>query len=545
MESYPRSVWAHHGVIATPNALASGTGLRILARGGNAVEAAIGAAATMAVVYPHMNGIGGDNVWLIHDGRHGETRALLGIGCAGQQVSIKRVRDHGVMGRLPDRGALAVNTPPGAVDGWWEAYQYSVKQLEGRLDWDSLLADAIRYADDGYPVSESQAMWSTVLLGLVQKQSFSGLVEAYLTPSGQTPEVGRRQLMPHLAETLRVIARKGRDGFYRGPVAESIVDELQQGGGLLEYGDWGQIHAVWDHPISVSYRDRYQLLNTPAPTQGFTALMMMGLMENWSLDKWGPDSVRYLHVMIESAKLALKVRNQELGDPGWMTNAPADLLAVHRLQTLARQIDPDGPAIPLETGRGLEGGTVAIMAVDQMGNAVSLIQSLYSDFGSGFFAKRAGVLMHNRGTSFSLLPNGPNSLAPGKRPAHTLSAAMALSQGSPVLVYGTMGGDGQPQIQAEVVTRILDFGMSVNHAVDAPRWLYDRTWGPRQEAAVVVESRFSPAVIEQLRQRGHNVHLLSEYDDKMGHAHVVRINAATKAMTAAADPRSDGGAYVI
>ncbi|PSR21535.1 MAG: gamma-glutamyltransferase [Sulfobacillus acidophilus] len=542
MKAWPRPFWSLNGAVATPNALASGAALRILAQGGNAVEAAIAAAATMAVVYPHMNGIGGDNVWLIHDGRKSETRALLGIGRAGQGVSIDAYVARGISGTLPARGVLAANTAPGAIDGWWEAYQYSVSQLDGRLDWPELLAAAISYADEGYPVTESQATWSMLLPELAEQYSLPGLRETYLTKAGQPPRVGERQRVSGLAETLREVAKAGRDGFYRGLVAESIIEEIQAAGGLLEYDDWTRPHATWDTPLSLPYRGRYQLINTPAPTQGFSALMLLGLVEHFPLPTWDRQSARYIHVMIESAKLALNCRNQELGDPDYMHYPAQQLLSPANLRAAARHIDADGAALDIPLDRPWDGGTVAIMTADRMGNAVSLIQSIYHDFGSGFIAQRSGVLLQNRGTSFRLEKDTPNSLMPGKRPAHTLCAAMVMREQRPLLVYGTMGGDGQPQTQSAVATGVLDYGLNVQEALSAPRWLYGRTWGETQ-AAVVLENRFSDAVLQDLRRRGHQVSVVSSYDDKLGHAQAIMIDAVTSAMAAATDPRSDGGAY--
>lgn len=542
MQSGPRPFWAHNGAIATPNALASGTGLRILAAGGNAVEAAIGAAATMAVVYPHMNGIGGDNVWLIHDGQRGETRVLLAIGKAGRRVSIDEYKQRGIVGELPQRGALSANTPPGVVDGWWEAYAYSSQRLGGRRDWPEFFVDAIRYAEEGYPVTYSQAVWSSVIRDLADQKGLEGLRETYLTPSGTIPLVGQRQRIPALAQTLRQVERYGRDGFYRGLVAESIIHELQAAGGMLTPDDWSDPHAVWGKPLELSYRGTYQLLNTPPPTQGFAALMIMGILEHFPLRTWGDATANYLHVMIESAKLALGVRNRELGDPAFMTHSATALLAPERLRSLAAHIDPQGMTLA-GPSRGMDGGTVAIMTADNMGNAVSLIQSIYHDFGAGFVAQRSGVLLQNRGTSFSLNPGQPNSLAPGKCPAHTLSAAMVLHDGRPYLIHGTMGGDGQPQTQSAVTTRVLDYGMDVVQALAAPRWLYGRTWGEAQQA-VFLEGGYAPGVVDDLRRRGHDIKSMFRYDDKLGHAQAIAIGQQGSSMAAASDPRSDGGAYI-
>jgi gamma-glutamyltranspeptidase/glutathione hydrolase len=542
MESKPRPFYTLNGAVATPNALASGTALRILSHGGNAIEAAIGAAATMAVVYPHMNGIGGDNVWLIYDAVHDETRALVGIGQAGRAATVDAYRQRGFTDSMPERGVLAVNTSPGAIDGWWEAYQYSAGRMLGQWDWNDLLRDAIQYADEGYPVTYSQAQWSHGLMEMARRYNVPGLVDTYLTESGKVPLVGQRQRFPNLSKTLKLIAKYGRDGFYQGTVAESIIEEIHANNGLLTLADWREPHAVWDSPLSLTYRGDFLLMNTPPPTQGIAALMIMGLLNQFPVESWDSRSLNYLHVMIESAKIALTVRNRELGDPSSMTVPAQDLLGAQHLHELANKIDPAGRASVFPTGPSLDGGTVAIVVHDNLGNAVSLIQSIYHDFGSGFVAKNSGVLLQNRGISFSLQSHHPNTLAPGKRPVHTLSAAMAFRKGRPILVYGTMGGDGQPQTQSALVTRVLDHGQNVVEALSGPRWLFGRTWGDTEQS-VFLEGGFSHEVVEALRHRGHTITVLGPFDDKFGHAQAIEVNPTTSSMAAASDPRSDGGAY--
>jgi gamma-glutamyltranspeptidase/glutathione hydrolase len=529
-------------VVTTPHALATAAGLRLLQAGGNAVEAAIATASAIAVVYPHMNSVGGDNFWLIYSARERRVRALLACGPAGSACTIDAYRASGHADAIPRRGALAANTVPGAVDGWWEAYGYSQRHMDGRRAFAGLLAEAISYAESGFPVTASQEVWTRKNVGpesgaFGHLEHLRGFREAFLRADGTGWARGEILALPELARTLREIARDGRDAFYRGPLAAKIVGSLRAQGGLLTEADFSGYRSRWADPVSVRYRD-WTVLNTPPPTQGVTSLQILNIIENYPIAAWGDESSAYYHLMVEAAKQAFVDRDAWIADPEFSPVPVADLLAKRRGQAQAAAINLNRALAP-QPIRPLGGGTVWIGVVDASGNAVSLIQSIYFDYGSGVVAEGTGVLLQNRGSAFSLDPAHPNALAPGKRPFHTLNPPMALRDGRPELVYGAMGGEGQPQTQAALVTRILDLGMDVQAAIDAPRWLYGRTWG-QVSAALSLEARVPEGILRELVARGHDVRVVGPWDDLMGHAQAIWIDPRTGVRHGGADPRGDG-----
>lgn len=529
-------------MITSPHALATSAGLRALQAGGTAVEAAIASAATIAVVYPHMNGLGGDNVWLLYDARAQDLKALLACGTAGGECTVETYCARGYPDAIPRRGPLAANTVPGVVDGWAEAYRYSQERLRGRLPFAALLEDAIAYAESGFPVTASQAAWTRARVG-PDSGPFGGLERlegwrrTFLRPDGSTYAAGDRYTLPDLAATLRTIAREGSGAFYRGPIARRIGAVLEEQGGLLRDADFARYRSRWADPLSVRYRE-WSVCSTPPPTQGLTSLEILNILEQFPLSAWGDASADYYHVMVEAAKLAFADRDAWIADPEFAQVPVPDFLSPSRGRAQAGTIRFDrarkaGPAHPVG------GDTVYLAVVDADGNAVSLIQSIYFDFGSAVVVDGTGVLLHNRGSAFSLTPGDPNALAPGKRPFHTLNPGMALRDDRPELLYGAMGGEGQPQTQAAVLTRVLDLGRDVQAAIDAPRWLYGRTWG-EATTALLVEARVPDKVVDELRRRGHDVRVVGAWDDRMGHAQVIRIDPRTGLRAGGADPRSDG-----
>ncbi len=536
------SVLAPRGLVTCPHALATSAGLRVLQAGGNAVEAAIAAAATIAVVYPHMNGLGGDNIWLLYDARTHDVKALLACGTAGRECTIDAYRARGHREAIPRRGPLGVNTVPGVVDGWAEAYRYSQEYLGGRVPFASLLEDAITYAEAGFPVTPSQAAWTRARIGpdsgpFGRLERLDGWRRTFLRPDGSPYTPGARFMQPALAGTLRAVAHGGRDAFYRGPIAERIGAALEEQGGLLRTADFAGFRSRWVEPLAISYKE-WSVYNTPPPTQGLTSLQILNIVEQFPLASWGDASADYYHVMVEAAKLAFTDRDAWIADPEYAPVPVADLLAKARGRAHAAALALDraqavSPAPPAGSD------TVYLAVVDADGNAVSLIQSVYFDFGSAVVVEGTGILLQNRGSAFSLDPASPNALASGKRPFHTLNPAMALRDGRPELIFGTMGGEGQPQTQAAVLTRVLDLDRDVQAAIDAPRWLYGRTWG-EPTSALSVEARVPPGVVDELKRRGHDVRVVGAWDDRMGHAQAIRIDPRTGVRSGGADPRGDG-----
>lgn len=537
-----RSVLAPRGMVTSPHALASAAGVRILQNGGNAVEAAIAAAATIAVVYPHMNSIGGDNFWLMYDAARGTTRALLACGQAGAGCTIDAYRSAGHDSQIPRRGALAANTVPGAVDGWFTAHDYSREALGGSHAMASVLADAIGYAQRGFPVTPSQADWTRRNVGF-DTSPFGGLEQldgfrrTFLRPDGSMYERGACFALPDLAATLQLLAKDGRAAFYRGALAQSMCTYLRERGGLLAEADFAAYKSTWEEPLSVRYRD-WTVYNTPPPTQGLTSLQILNILQYYDVAELMRNPADYYHTMVEATKAAFVDRDAWIADPRFHPLPLTELLSPAHAAEAAARIDPQHARMPDAAHAG-GGDTVWLGAVDADGNAVSLIQSIFFDFGSGVIPEGTGVLLQNRGSSFSLDAKHVNALAPGKRPFHTLNPAMALRDGRPELVYGTMGGEGQPQTQAAIATRILDLGMDVQAAIDAPRWLYGRTWG-EPTSTLSIESRAGQAAIGELRRRGHELNVIDAWDEKVGHAQAIRIDRTSGTLYGGADPRGDG-----
>ncbi len=534
---------APHGMVTTSHSLASQAALTILKQGGNAIEAAITAASTLSVVYPHMNSIGGDNFWLIYNAGTAEVKALNASGRAGSLATIDYYRSQGY-DMIPTRGYLAANTVPGVLSGWQQAYEYSRSSLAGLCPWRDLLTPAIDYAKNGFPVTPRQAKWTTAVLnpattGFGTQNCYAAFRRIFLRKDGSPYQAGEVFRQQDLASTLELIADKGADEFYQGLLANRLVSELQAHGGVLTLDDFKNHTADWVLPLTVAYRD-YQAYNLPPNTQGLASLSLLNILNNFAISPLGEGTAAYYHLLIEATKQAFADRDRWLTDPAF-TNIPLELLlsGQHGCD-LAARIDMSkaaGEITALDPG----GDTVWLGVVDNSGNAVSLIQSIYYDFGSGIIPQGTGVLLQNRGSYFSLDPAHVNCLAPGKRTFHTLNPAMLLKDRKPYLVYGTMGGEGQPQTQAALVTRIIDFGYDVQAAIDAPRWLYGRSWGAAAND-VKLESRVPPAVINQLAAQGQPVRLVDDFDEIMGHAGAILIDPDNNVKHGGSDPRGDGAA---
>jgi gamma-glutamyltranspeptidase/glutathione hydrolase len=522
-------VLATRGAVAAPHHAASEAGLQMLRCGGSAVDAAIAANAVLAVVYPHMAGVGGDLFALIWEAQSDTLRGLNASGRSGAAATIDWYRGRGLQA-IPSRGTLACVSVPGAVAGWWELHQQ-----RGRLDWDELFQPAIGYAADGFGVPESLATWSIPNADVLTADPTA---RATFLPSDRPLRMGDKLTMPALAQTLHTIADRGPEPFYAGPIAEQICAYLGERGGLLTPDDFARNEPTWVEPIAATYRGK-TVCQLPPNTQGFTALEILGILDGLDVAALGDCSTAYVHTLAEAARLAFQDRDRYLTDPDFL-DIPLDrLLSKEHAAKLRARLDPTRKGTPEAAPTG--GGTCYLTAVDDLGNAVSLIQSVYFDFGSAVVAGETGVLMQNRGSFFSLDPAHPNRLEPHKRTFHTLIPAMLLDEGRPSMVYGTMGGEGQPQTQAAVLTRVLDFGYDVQRAVEAPRWLYGRTWGS-QSAALSVEEDIGPGVAEQLAAMGHDVRTVPAWSDTMGHAQAIAIDRQRGVFWAAADPRSDGAA---
>jgi len=524
---------ATRGLVAAPHALAAEAGLAILQRGGNAVDAAVAAASTVAVVYPHMNGVGGDSFWLIYDGRR---RVLRGLNAAGRAAAAADLEVYRARfgAAIPARGGAAALTVPGVVSGWWEAHTLSRDTLGSPIRWSELLEDAIGRARDGFPPSPGQRRETTDaddLFGIAAPVDLRAALWRVYHPALLARE---RFVQADLAATLEEIARGGADTFYRGALGRRIALGTAAAGSPLTADDLARHQAEWVDPLRVPYRGG-EAASFPPPTQGFAALAILALLEGF--DVGSLPEADYVHLVVEATKLAFEDRDRYLADPGFVPVPVARCLDPARLEERRRRISRRVARRP--RGASIEGDTIAIVTADAEGNAVSLIQSLYWEFGSGVIAGDTGVLLQNRGAFFSLDPTHPNRLAPGKQTAHTLIPSMYLQDGRPRLIYGTMGGEGQPQTQAALVTRIVDRGLGPQAAVEAPRWLFGRTWGEETQS-LRLEARFGDDVGAALRERGHEVSVVEAWSDLMGHAQVIRVDP--DGFTGASDPRADGAA---
>ena len=537
---------AMNGMVTSPHYLASQSGLQVLRAGGNAVEAAIATAATIAVAYPQANSVGGDSFWLVSKAGEPAPKALNASGRTGAAATVEHYRKQGLTA-IPARGYLAANTVPGAVSGWQAAFDYSQSELGGRLPLKDLLADAIGYARDGVPVSSHQQIRGPIdfapddTSGFGNIQRFPETKRLFCRPDGTPLRRGDIMRQIDLADTLGAVAEGGARAFYEGETARRITDELLGNGGVLAMEDFVSHRADWAAPISVPYRG-HVAFNLPPNTQGMAALGILNILENFELSRIPDNSTAFYHLMAEAVKAAFADRDEWLTDPAF-NDIPLDrLLSPEHGRNQASRIREAGRATFAQ--HGVAGGdTVWIGVVDKAGNAVSLIQSVCDGFGSGIVPKGTGVLLQNRGKYFALDTTSPNRLEPRKRCFHTLIAGMLFKDGALSHLYGTMGGEGQPQTQAALVVRMLDYGMAPQAAIDAPRWLQGRMLDLSQPGTQLnLESRVADEVVLELRQLGHKVALTTGFSDLMGHAGAIAIDRATGVLHGGADPRGDGAA---
>jgi gamma-glutamyltranspeptidase/glutathione hydrolase len=525
-----RSISGTRGMAVAPHALAAQSALEVLREGGNALEAMIAAAATIPVAYPHMNSIGGDSFWLVHVPRR-PPRGIDACGAAARAASIDWYAARGITRAIPFRGGLAANTVAGTLSGWDAAFRLS-RRWGGKIPLKRLLADAIHYAESGIPVTGSQAAATAAKRGELEAQP--GFAETFL-PGGAVPAAGSLFRQPRLAQTLARLAGAGLGDFYTGRIARAVARDLAAAGSPLTQADLARHRAKRVEPLALAH-SLGTVYNLPPPTQGLVSLLILGMLDALEAGAAGPASADLVHLAVEATKRAFAVRDHCLTDPAYMTVDPRALLAPAKIHELAADVDR-GRAARWDAGQG-PSDTVWMGVADAAGRSVSMIQSIYHEFGSGVVLGETGINWQNRGCSFSLDPAALNRLEPGRKPFHTLNPALALLKDGRTLVYGTMGGDGQPQTQSAVFTRIAAFGMDPQQAVSAPRWLLGRTWGQTSDS-LKLESRFSTGIVAELARRGHEMEVLGEFDEAMGHAGAI-VRHANGVLEGGADPRSDG-----
>jgi gamma-glutamyltranspeptidase/glutathione hydrolase len=500
------------------------------------MDAAIAAAGVLAVVRPHMNGVGGDAFALVYEAATGEVHALNGSGRAGALATPDFFAEAGAT-EMPQVGPLSVSVP-GAVGAWVDALERF-----GTLPLQRLLQPAIGYARDGFPVSTRLAADFESQGGDLSPEG-----QALFLPNGSAPPVSSLLRNPALAATLERIAREGRDGFYSGPVAQAIADFLEAQGGYLRVPDLAAHRSDWVTPLSVDYLD-HTFLVLPPNTQGLTQLQQMEMAKSFPFREMTHNSPDYLHTLIELKKLAFADRDRWISDPE-MAELPIDrLLDPDYLADRARTIDPERAAEGVVSGVGepvagrmdLEGrdlgDTVYLTVVDAEGNAVSWIQSLFAGFGSGLLEPTTGVVLQNRGALFTLEEDHPNRVAPGKRPFHTLTPMLALRDGAFAFTLGTPGGDAQTQSLLQIVHNLLLFGMTPQAAIEAPRF---RSYGSLR---VSIEDRIGADVRAGLSSRGHALTVVPGWTATFGGAQMILVEPSSGTLTAAADPRRE--AYAV
>jgi gamma-glutamyltranspeptidase len=522
-------VRAQAGMVVAPHYLAAEAGCSVLREGGNAVEAMIAASAAIMVAYPHMNALGGDNFWLISKGGG----PPIGIDAAGPAAGLANVdfyRDSGHT-EIPSRGPLAALTVAGAVSGWQAALEISA-DWGGKMPLGRLLEAAIAHARDGVAVPHT--LYANAADKCGELKDVPGFAEVFL-PGGVPVVEGTQFKQPRVAATLERLSHAGLDDFYRGDLASSIAQDLEAAGSPLRSVDLEAQNALHVDPLSIGLRHA-RVYNMPPPTQGLASLMILGIFERLGITV--ADGFDYVHGLVESAKQAFLVRDSHVTDPAYMDVDPAEFLTDAALDELAAAIDTT-TALPWPQP-AKPGDTVWLGAIDAAGNAVSFIQSIYWEFGSGLVLPQTGVLWQNRGTSFSLDEGAVNALKPGRRPFHIIQPALALFGDGRVMPYGTMGGEGQPQTQSMVYTRYAQFGQDLALAIDNPRWLLGRTWGT-ETANLRVEDRLGADVIEALRIAGHDVEAVGAYDEVMGHTGAL-VRHPDGSIEGASDPRCDGAA---
>jgi gamma-glutamyltranspeptidase/glutathione hydrolase len=527
-------VMARNGVIATSQPLATAAGLRVLQQGGNAIDAAVTAAAVLAVVEPTMNGLGGDLFAIVYDPRTKKARGLNASGRAPAAATREEFARR-KLEEIPYRGVLSVSVP-GVVDGWHE-----LLAKHGTISLARALEPAIAYARDGFAVSQIIAgQWKDEERTLAQDPNAA---ETFL-PGGRAPAARDVFRNPRLAATLEQLAKGGREAFYRGAIAKAIAADMKRRNGLITEADLAAHRSDWIDPISTSYRG-YDVLELPPNTQGVVALEMLNILEGFDVKALGHNSAAYLHLLVEAKRIAFADRGAWLGDPATVPPAAlTKLLSKEYAADRRREIDPkraakdyrpltlSGASPGVKDVPAARGDTIYLTAADKDGNVVSLIQSIFEAFGSGIVAGDTGIALHNRGSLFSLQAGHPNVLAPGKRPFHTLVPAMVLKDNRPWLSFGVMGGDMQPQGHVQVLLNLIDFGMNVQEAGEAARFRHSGA-GLALETAISAEAR---AGLESL---GHKV--ISSIG-VFGGFQGIRFDHRTGVMLGGSDPRKDGHA---
>jgi gamma-glutamyltranspeptidase/glutathione hydrolase len=516
------------GIVATSQTLASQAGAQVLARGGSAMDAAIAANAVLQVVEPSMNGMGGDLFVLYRDAKTGKLTGLNASGWAPKRLTPQFLKEHGIES-MPQLGIHSV-TVPGCVDGWEKLHKKF-----GRLPWADLFRPAIYYATNGFPLTEiiqNGFQFSS------SKLSGDENARRIFMPNGTVPEVGQVFRNPELAKTFQLIADGGANAFYRGAIAKAILKTSARLGGQLDAADLAEYQSEWVEPISTDYRG-WKVYELPPNGQGMATLEMLNIMERFPLAGMEHDGAATLHLKIEAQKLAYMDLQRYLADPRQAEVPWLGLISKSYAAERAKAIDEKRANCEAVAGNPLssKGDTIYMSAVDKDGNTVSLIQSLYLAFGSGVVVEGMGFHLHNRGALFVLDPTHPNVLAPRKRPFHTIIPAV-MEKGTQHIGFGIMGGLNQAQAHAQYVSNLVDHGMNIQSALEAPRFTRTTFGG----CDVLIESRYCEATRNALTNMGHQLTVLGPYSSEVGGGQAVLHDSKTKVNYGASSPRKDGAA---
>ncbi len=520
-------VRAAQGMVATSQPLASQIGVEILKRGGNAVDAAIAVAAMLNVTEPSMTGIGGDAFVMLYSSKTKKLEGLNASGRAPRALSLEYFTSRKIA-QMPLAGMETI-TVPGAFDGW-----VTLLDKYGTMKLADVMAPAISYAENGFPVAEKIAAdWAPE----VPKLKRTTAAAATFLVNGEAPQPGAIFVQKNLARTLRMLAKGGRDAFYRGEIARAIVEYCETNGGFLSLQDFAAQKSDWVQPISTTYRG-HTLHELPPNGQGLTALLLLNILEGIDLKALRTQPGLYYHTVIEATKIAFADRNRYIADPGFGQVPVKELLSKDYAATRRTLIDPNKAIDPPRYGDiRLGSDTTYFSVVDKDRNAVSFINSIFSAFGSGIVAGETGIMLHNRGAGFSVEPGHPNRIEPAKRPFHTIIPAMVFKDGKLLMSYGVMGGDVQAQGHAQVLVNLIDRGMNLQQAIDAPRVRYISGRG------VMMDEGLTMPVIEDLIQRGHERVMPGPgltHRALMGGGQAIMIDPSTGALLGASDSRKDG-----
>jgi gamma-glutamyltranspeptidase/glutathione hydrolase len=507
-------VIGQRGMVATSQPLATQVGLDVLRRGGNAIDAAIAANAAIGLMEPTGNGIGGDLFAIIWHEESGQLYALNASGRSPRGLSYNRLMEI-----LDEQGRTSISTMdltsvsvPGAVDGW-----FTLHERFGSMPMDQILQEPIYYAEEGFPVSESIARWWEV--GARRLMDQPGAFEETFTIDGRAPEKGEIFKNPDLGNTFRLLATEGRDAFYRGEIARNIDEWMRENDGYLRYEDFANHTSTWVDPVTTNYRG-YDVYQIGGNNQGTAVLQILNILEGFNLSESGFASEETLHLLVEAKKLAYEDRAKHYADPAFY-NQPTDHLLSKEYASERRELIGDRAMRDLTTGIDVtrDGDTIYLTTADQDGNMVSLIQSNYSGMGTGFVVPGTGFSFQNRGALFSLDPEHPNVYEPGKRPFHTIIPGFVMKDGEPWFSFGNMGGGYQPVGHVSILTNIIDFGMNIQEAGDALRWMHGGSSEPTDDmdetltspGTIYLESAIPYEVVRALRSRGHSVEIGNQF----------------------------------